>query len=66
MKHKICIIAGPTAVGKSNISIHVAKSLDGEIISADSAQIYKYMDIGTAKLKKEEMQGINHYKIIAG
>lgn len=63
MKHKICIIAGPTAVGKSNISIHVAKSLDGEIISADSAQIYKYMDIGTAKLKKEEMQGINHYML---
>lgn len=63
MKEKICIIAGPTAVGKSDISIDVAKSLHGEIISADSAQVYKYMDIGTAKLKKEKMQGIPHYMI---
>lgn len=63
MKEKICIIAGPTAVGKSDISIDVAKSLHGEIISADSAQVYRYMDIGTAKLKKEEMQGIPHYMI---
>lgn len=63
MKNKICIIAGPTAVGKSDISIDVAKSLNGEIISADSAQVYRYMNIGTAKLKKEEMQGIPHYMI---
>lgn len=63
MKEKICIIAGPTAIGKSDISIDVAKSFDGEIISADSAQVYKYMNIGTAKLKKEEMQGIPHYMI---
>ena len=62
-KIKICIIAGPTATGKSDVAIAVAHALNGEIISADSAQIYKYMDIGTAKLLKEEMQGINHYMI---
>lgn len=63
MKQKICIITGPTAVGKSDISIKVAKSLNGEIISADSAQVYKYMNIGTAKLQKKEMQGVEHYMI---
>lgn len=60
---RICILAGPTAVGKTDISLALAKSLCGEIISADSAQVYRYMDIGTAKLKKEEMQGIKHYMI---
>lgn len=60
---KICILAGPTAVGKTEISLALARSLCGEIISADSAQVYKYMDIGTAKLKEEEMQGISHYLI---
>ncbi|HRU42020.1 MAG TPA: tRNA (adenosine(37)-N6)-dimethylallyltransferase MiaA [Candidatus Diapherotrites archaeon] len=60
---KICILAGPTAVGKTEISLALARSLCGEIISADSAQVYKYMDIGTAKLKEEEMQGIRHYMI---
>lgn len=60
---RICILAGPTAVGKTDISLALAKSLCGEIISADSAQVYKYMDIGTAKLKKDEMQGIRHYMI---
>lgn len=63
MLQKICILAGPTAVGKTEISLVLAKSLCGEIISADSAQVYKYMDIGTAKLKEEEMQGIRHYMI---
>ena len=63
MKQNICIIAGPTAVGKSDISIEVAKSLCGEIISADSAQVYKYMNVGTAKINEEEMQGIKHYMI---
>lgn len=63
MLQKICILAGPTAVGKTEISLALAKSLCGEIISADSAQVYKYMDIGTAKLKEEEMQGIRHYMI---
>lgn len=61
--YKICILAGPTAVGKTDISLALAESLCGEIISADSAQVYKYMDIGTAKLKEEEMQGIRHYMI---
>jgi tRNA dimethylallyltransferase len=60
---KICILAGPTAVGKTNISLALARNLSGEIISADSAQVYRYMDIGTAKLKKDEMQGITHYMI---
>lgn len=62
-KPKIAIIVGPTAIGKTDISIEVAKALNGEIISADSAQVYKYMDIGTAKIKPEEMQGIKHYMI---
>ena len=60
---KICILAGPTAVGKTDISLALARNLCGEIISADSAQVYKYMDIGTAKLKEDEMQGIKHYMI---
>ena len=63
MLQKICILAGPTAVGKTEISLALARSLCGEIISADSAQVYKYMDIGTAKLKEDEMQGIRHYMI---
>lgn len=57
------ILAGPTAVGKTDISIKLAKRLNGEIISADSMQIYKHMDIGSAKIVKEEMQGIPHYLI---
>jgi len=60
---KICILAGPTAIGKTDISLALAGSLCGEIISADSAQVYRYMDIGTAKLKENEMQGIRHYMI---
>ncbi|SHJ41105.1 tRNA dimethylallyltransferase [Hathewaya proteolytica DSM 3090] len=63
MKTKILIISGPTAVGKTDISIDVAKKLNGEIISADSMQIYKHMDIGSAKITKEEMQGIPHHLI---
>lgn len=57
------VIYGPTGVGKTNTSISVAKMLNGEIISADSMQIYKGMDIGTAKVTKEEMQGVKHYLI---
>ncbi|WP_411679491.1 tRNA (adenosine(37)-N6)-dimethylallyltransferase MiaA [Clostridium thailandense] len=57
------ILAGPTAVGKTDISIKIAKRLNGEIISADSMQIYKYMDIGSAKVTKEEMQGVPHHLI---
>lgn len=59
----LLIIAGPTAVGKTSISIELAKRLNGEIISADSMQIYKYMDIGSAKVITEEMQGIPHHMI---
>jgi len=60
---RICILAGPTAVGKTDLSLALARNLCGEIISADSAQVYQYMDIGTAKLKEAEMQGIKHYMI---
>jgi tRNA dimethylallyltransferase len=63
MKQKLLVIGGPTAVGKTDISIKLAKKLNGEIISADSMQIYKYMDIGSAKVTKEEMKGIKHYLI---
>jgi tRNA dimethylallyltransferase len=62
-KPKIVILIGPTAVGKTDISFAIAKELSGEIISADSAQVYKYMDIGTAKISSEEMQSIKHYMI---
>lgn len=63
MNNKLVIITGPTAVGKTSISIKLAKAINGEIISADSMQIYKYMDIGSAKIKPEEMCGIKHYLI---
>ena len=58
--NNLVIITGPTAVGKTEISIELAKAINGEIISADSIQVYKYMDIGSAKIKKEEMQGVVH------
>ncbi|MDU1909723.1 tRNA (adenosine(37)-N6)-dimethylallyltransferase MiaA [Fusobacterium sp.] len=57
------VIAGPTGVGKTDISIKLAKLMKADIISADSAQIYKGMDIGTAKITLEEMQGIKHYML---
>lgn len=63
MKQKLLVIGGPTAVGKTDLSIKLAQRLNGEIISADSMQIYKYMDIGSAKVTEEEMDGINHYLI---
>lgn len=59
----IVIIGGPTAVGKTKVSIELAKEMNGEIISADSMQLYKYFDIGSAKPTEEEMQGIKHYMI---
>lgn len=62
-KIPILILVGPTAVGKTSTSITVAEELNGEIISSDSMQIYRYMDIGTAKVTKEEMHGIKHYLI---
>lgn len=60
---KVIIIAGPTAVGKSELAIKLAKKLDTEIVSADSMQIYRQMDIGTAKIKEKEMDGIVHHMI---
>lgn len=57
------VIAGPTGVGKTDLSIKMAKLLKADIISADSAQVYKGMDIGTAKITTEEMQGIKHYML---
>jgi tRNA dimethylallyltransferase len=64
MDKKILVaIVGPTAVGKTEVSIEVALKLDGEIISADSMQIYKYMDIGTAKPTLEERKGVPHHMV---
>lgn len=57
------VIAGPTGVGKTDLSLKLAKELDCEIISADSAQVYKEMNIGTAKISEEEMRGIKHYML---
>jgi tRNA dimethylallyltransferase len=62
-KNKLIILAGPTASGKTSVSIDLAKRLGGEIISADSIQVYKYMDVGTAKISVEEMQGVKHHLI---
>lgn len=59
----VIVIAGPTASGKTKLAIELAKKIDGEIISADSMQIYKNMNIGTAKVTKEEMENIKHYMI---
>ena len=63
MKQKLLVLGGPTAVGKTELSIKLAKELKGEIISADSMQIYKYMDIGSAKVTEQEMDGIKHHLI---
>ena len=63
MKKPLIVLTGPTAVGKTRLSISLAKAIGGEIISADSMQVYKYMDIGTAKITVDEMQGIKHYLI---
>ena len=59
----LIVLTGPTAVGKTNLSISLAKAVNGEIISADSMQVYKYMDIGSAKIRPEEMDGIRHYLV---
>jgi tRNA dimethylallyltransferase len=63
MNNKIIVITGPTASGKTSISVALAKKLNTQIISCDSMQIYKYMDIGTAKVTEDEMQGVRHYMI---
>lgn len=62
-KKPLIILTGPTAVGKTALSISLAKAVNGEMISADSMQVYKYLDIGTAKIKPEEMEGIPHHLI---
>lgn len=62
-KKKLVVLTGPTAVGKTDLSIGLAKEIGGEIISADSMQVYRFMDIGSAKITKEEMQGVPHYLV---
>lgn len=63
MNRQIIIIAGPTAVGKTEYAIETAKAIDGEIVSADSMQLYKYMDIGSAKPSKSELAQVKHYLV---
>ena len=60
----IIVITGPTAVGKTKLSIELAKRLNGEIINADSTQVYKGLDIATAKIKENEKEGIPHHYLI--
>lgn len=62
-KTPLIVLTGPTAVGKTNLSIKLAKTLGGEIVSADSMQVYEYMDIGSAKITSEEMAGVPHHMI---
>ena len=62
-KRPLIIITGPTASGKTALSIELAKQTGGEIISADSMQVYRHMDIGSAKVTKEEMDGVPHHLI---
>ncbi|TSD06271.1 MAG: tRNA dimethylallyltransferase [Parcubacteria group bacterium Greene0714_7] len=63
MKEKIIVILGPTAVGKTSISIEIAKALDGEVVSADSRQVYRGLDIGSGKVTPPEMDGVPHHLI---
>ena len=62
-KRPLIILTGPTAVGKTELSIRLARLVQGSVISADSMQVYRHMDIGSAKIKKSEMQEIPHYLI---
>jgi len=62
-KDKLIVVLGPTSVGKTKVSVDIAKQIDSEIISTDSMQIYKEMDIGTAKIKEREKEGIQHHMI---
>ena len=63
MKKPLIVLTGPTAVGKTKLSIALAKAVNGEIISADSMQVYRHMDIGSAKITPEEMDGVRHYLV---
>lgn len=63
MDNRVIVVVGPTASGKTRLAVEIAKKYGGEIVSADSMQIYKYMDIGTAKPTEDEMQGIPHHLI---
>lgn len=63
MKERVIVVTGPTASGKTSLAVHIAKSIGGEIVSADSMQIYREMNIGTAKPTAEEMQGVPHYML---
>ena len=62
-KRPVLVLTGPTAVGKTKLSLELARAVQGSIISADSMQVYRHMDIGSAKIRPEEMQGIPHYLI---
>lgn len=62
-KRPLVVLTGPTAVGKTKLSIELARAINGEIISADSMQVYRYMDIGSAKIKQDEMEDIQHYLV---
>lgn len=63
MNKPLIVLTGPTAVGKTKLSIRIAKEVNGEIISADSMQVYRHMDIGSAKIRHEEMEGVKHYLV---
>ena len=63
MKKPLIVLTGPTAVGKTKLSIALAKAVNGEIISADSMQVYRHMDIGSAKITPEEMDGVPHHLV---
>ena len=63
MAQKLLLIVGPTAVGKTTLAVELAQKFNGEVISGDSMQIYRGLDIGTAKVTPAEMQGIKHYML---
>ena len=63
MAHPLIVLTGPTAAGKTELSVNLARAVDGEIISADSMQVYRHMDIGSAKITRQEMDGVPHHLI---